>query len=304
MLKFQAYNVETLLHSGFKSSAEPEIEWLRKCELSEEDFIDLKRLCDILGITFLATPESLEWATFLAEIGVPAFKISSLNIDNYRLLEHIARFDKPIILSTGMAYIDEIYPALEKFGNCKYALLHCVSQYPADFNSVNLKAIKALKKAFSCPVGFSDHTVAGYASMHAIPAGADIIEVHITYDSAAKGPDHNFSLSMDILKDYVFMLRSIERMLGNGIKAPHESEIAGGYVQQKRRCCVAYKDIKVGEEFLPGSITCLCPGDEGVVSAAEYQKLTGGSYIALEDIKKGTPIYKKAVGRKQCPRKF
>lgn len=297
-VKFQAYNVETLLHTTFSSDVEPEIEWLKKCELSEGDFKGLKSLCDSLGIIFLATPESIGWVDVLHRLKVSAFKVSSLNIDNFHMLKHIDSFWKPVILSTGMSSLGEVQRATSYLTNCDYALLHCVSQYPASFESVNLNAIRKMKEYFQCPIGFSDHTQGAIASIGASFVGADIIEVHITHNCKAEGPDHAFSLSADMLSPFVSTVRFSEIMLGSGIKEPHIDELKGGYKEQKRRCCVANTDISKGEAISQDTITCLCPGDVETVSAAEYYELTNGTYLALRDIKKGMPIFRQWVGRR------
>lgn len=295
-VKFQAYHTEHLLHTYSKSGAEPDLEWLRKCELQPIELIDLKNFCDMIGITFLCTPESEQWVDVLAHsVHVPAFKVSSLNINNYKLLDKIAKKALPVILSTGMSTMDEVAVAI---GDLTYlarniALLHCVSQYPAKINSLNLRAMSSMREYFGVPVGFSDHTMKGVGAKLAACAGAELLEFHITLDNDMEGPDHKFSLNPEQLKCMTTSLWEIQTALGSGTKQPHASE--GDYVWQKRRCCVARRDIQRYEIITEDHIICLCPGHEDYISAGEFYHLTSGYYEATRFIKKGTPIFNSSV---------
>lgn len=302
-VKFQAYHTDHLLHYYSESGAEPEVGWLRQCELQPIDFIGLKIFCDNLGITFLATPESETWCDVLEHtLDVPAYKVSSLNITNYRMLDKIAEYEKPVILSTGMSYMEEVEAAANCVFTCDFAFLHCVSQYPASLDGLNLRAMDDMRRKFRVPVGFSDHTKNGVGTKLAVAAGAEIVEFHITLDHSMPGPDHVFSLDPKQLKSTMSHIAIIQKAMGNGLKRPHENEYQAGYRDQKRRCCVAVRDISIGQVISEDDIICLCPGDKKYVSAAEFYRLTCGSYIALRDIEKGTPIHKEYVGRKSCPR--
>lgn len=294
-VKFQAYHTEHLLHTYSKSGAEPETEWLKKCELQPIDFIRLRQLCDSIGITFLCTPESDQWVDVLAHrVHVPAFKISSLNINNYRMLYKIRSKKLPVILSTGMSYQKEVASAVDILGD-DIALLHCVSQYPARVDSLNLKVMDSMRRQFGVPVGFSDHTVGGVGAKLAACAGAEILEFHITLDNSMRGPDHKFSLNPEQLKKMTIALWEIQKALGDGVKRPHVSE--GSYVWMKRRCCVAANTIQRGKILQARDIICLAPGVEGAMPASDIYKLTGGSYVANVEIPKGRPIFVDEVRR-------
>jgi sialic acid synthase SpsE len=296
-VKFQAYHTEHLLHTYSESGAEPNLEWLKRCELRPVDFIDLKIFCDNIGITFLCTPESEQWVDVLYHsVHVPAFKVSSLNINNYRLLDKIAEKNLPVILSTGMSYMAEISGAFETLiDRCDVALMHCVSQYPAQCSTTNLRAMASMREKFGVPVGFSDHTGYGIGAKVAAAAGAELLEFHITLDNNMEGPDHSFSLDPEELISVMNQIILIQEMLGNGVKRPHRDELAGGYLSEKRRCCVAAKDIKRYEIITEDHIICLCPGHEDCVSAGEFYQLTSGFYEATDFINKGTPIFKDFV---------
>ncbi len=232
-------------------------------------------------------------------VHVPAFKVSSLNINNYRMLYKIAEKKLPVILSTGMSYGEEVATAVDIFGE-DIALLHCVSQYPARIDSLNLMAMDTMRRQFGVPVGFSDHTVGGVGAKLAACAGAEILEFHITLDNDMKGPDHKFSLNPEQLRKMTVALWEIQKARGDGIKQPHSSE--GAYLWQKRRCCVAANDIECGAVITDDDIICLAPGVNGAVLAPEIYKITGGSYIAAVEIPKGRPIFKDEIRRKQCLR--
>lgn len=301
-VKFQGYHTEHLLHKYSESGAEPDIEWLKKCELQPVDFMELKNLCDTLGITFLCTPENEVWVDVLAHsIQVPAFKVSSLNINNYRMLDKIAEKELPVILSTGMSYMDEVDSAMSCFLACDVALLHCVSQYPASVEALNISAMHTMKKKFRCPVGFSDHTKHGIGTKIAVAAGAELVEFHITLDHNLEGPDHAFSLTPTELNKIMTAIYQLRTSLGDGVKQPHKIE--GDYVWMKRRCCVAAHTIYRGETIQPQDIICLAPGVNGAIAASEIYKLTSGLYMVAVEVPKGKPILKTDIMRVQCPRK-
>jgi len=182
-VKFQTFITKELLTKDAKKALyqktkeSTQFEMIKKLELSFEDFIELKKYCDNKGIEFLSTPFDLQSARFLNELGMKIFKIPSGEITNYLLLREIAKFKKPIILSTGMSNIDEIKEALDvliRFGAKKeqITILHCNSEYPTPFNDVNLKAMLTIKEKFGTNIGYSDHTLGIEVSIAAVAMGA------------------------------------------------------------------------------------------------------------------------------------
>ena len=201
------------------SKKESQFEMLKKLELSFENFRELKIYCDAKGIMFLSTPFDQKSIDFLDELGVPAFKIASGEINNYPLLNYVAAKRKPIILSTGMSTLAEVERAVEllfRTHHSKVALLHCTSDYPAKIEDVNLKAMRTLYQAFYLPVGLSDHTPGIEVALAAVAMGASIIEKHFTTDKSLAGPDHKASLRPLELKALVKAIRNIEKALGSG----------------------------------------------------------------------------------------
>jgi sialic acid synthase SpsE len=186
---------------------------LKKYELSYESFLKIKKYCDKKKIIFLSTPFDIKSADFLRNL-VPAFKISSGDNDNYLLLEHITKFNKPIILSLGMTNHKEIYKILKdiRLNKSKLALLHCISEYPTLLKDSQLGVINELKKTGHI-IGFSDHTIGYEASLGAICLGAKIIEKHITLNNNMIGPDHKASLNVKHLRDFIDKIRTMENLV-------------------------------------------------------------------------------------------
>lgn len=194
---------------------------LKKLELSEAEFRELSSYCGKKKIIFLSTPFDSQSAEFLYKLGVPAFKISSGDLTNVPLLKQIAKYDRPIILSTGMSSIKEIGNAVKvinSVGNKELILLHCTSSYPADIGDVNLRAMDTLRDKFGTLVGYSDHTEGIEISIVACARGARIIEKHFTLNKSLRGPDHAASIEPEEFKTMVSSIRRVEISLGSGLK--------------------------------------------------------------------------------------
>jgi N,N'-diacetyllegionaminate synthase len=256
-IKFQTFKTEKLV-TGYADMAEyqkknigssdSQFNMLKKLELSYESFIELKEYCKHKEIMFLSTPFDFESADFLKSIGMKAFKISSADLTNIPLLKHIAKFNKPIILSSGMATLSEIEEALNaiySLGNKEVAVLHCTSNYPAKLQSINLNAMNTIKNAFKIVSGYSDHTKGITVPIAAAAMGGNIIEKHFTLDKTMEGPDHKASLSPQELKDMVVAIRDVEMALGTGIKMYNISE--EDTMRAARKSIVVARDIKAGE---------------------------------------------------------
>jgi sialic acid synthase SpsE len=184
----------------------------------------------------------------LESVNVPFYKVASYEITHYPLLTKIAKTGKPIILSTGNSSLEDIERAVNTLGEngCKnYALLHCVSQYPAKYEDINLCCMNTLGTAFNCVVGFSDHTTDFMSSVLAVSLGASIIEKHITLNKNYPGPDHPYSLEPDELKQFVQAIKNTELILGSSVKQVRKSEEENHLLA--RRSIIAASDIKKGE---------------------------------------------------------
>ncbi len=225
-----------------------QLKMLKQLELDFKSFEILKKYADRKGIMFLSTPFDYESAQFLKKLGVPLFKISSGDLTNLPFLELIAKYKKPLILSTGMSTLLEVQEAvaiITKF-NKKLILLHCVSNYPASFKTVNLRVLQTLKEKTQLVIGYSDHTLGIEIPIASVAFGAKVIEKHFTLDKELKGPDHKASLNPEELKNMVKAIRHVELSLGDGIKRPIQTELE---VMK-----VVRKSLIARHELVPGTI--------------------------------------------------
>ena len=242
-------------------AAESQYDMLRQLELSPEAHKELMAYCQRQGILFMSTPFDEESADFLADLGVAVFKIPSGEITNLPFLDHVAHKGKPMIVSTGMAYLGEVEAAvhiIEQAGNRSFVLLHCVSIYPADPADANLRAMQTMATAFGVPVGYSDHTPGIEVALAAVALGACVIEKHFTLDRSLPGPDHRASLEPDELTALVRGIRTVEAALGHGRREPAASEANTAAVA--RRSLVAAKDISAGTVLTEEMIAIKRPG--------------------------------------------
>ncbi|OGE76837.1 MAG: hypothetical protein A3C85_03970 [Candidatus Doudnabacteria bacterium RIFCSPHIGHO2_02_FULL_48_21] len=212
-IKFQTYTAEKRAKAD-----SPIFAGLKQRELSYDQQRKIKEYADQKGLMFFSTPFDPEAAEFLQSLEVPLMKIASFDIVNKVLLEAVAKTGTPTIISRGMASREEIDTAVkifEKYGT-EYAILHCVSSYPAPKEEVNLNIINSLLQNYSCPVGYSDHTLGAEACVYAVALGARIIEKHFTTDKTRSGADHSMSADGGDIKELVEKIRQLETMLGNG----------------------------------------------------------------------------------------
>jgi len=189
-------------------------------------------------------------------------------------LRHIARKNRPILLSTGMSFLSEVEEAvhtLQDHGARDIVLLHCVSSYPAPPEALNLRSIPTLREHFHLPVGFSDHSQGTLFSLIAAALGARVLERHFTLDRNAAGPDHKASLDPDDLRALITSLGCVEASLGDGNKRPSRAEEQGR--QLNRRSIVTAADIRARETIHPWMLTCKRPA--GGLHPCEVDKVIG-----------------------------
>jgi len=213
-------------------------------------------------------------ARFLIDLGVGIFKIASIDCNHLPLIRQIAKFNKPMIFSTGMARIDEIdstMKTLAKLGNKKIALLHCVSCYPPRNEIINLNNIQMLKERYDCIVGFSDHSISNAFSVAAVGLGARIIEKHITLNRKTKGPDHPFALEPKDMIALVESIRSVEKALGRKERILSTDELAAR--KMIRRSIVAKADIKKSEPITIENVKFARPGTG--ISPNDFKNIEG-----------------------------
>lgn len=261
-VKFQSFKTENLVIP----SNESQFKMLKRLELSKDDHKELAVRCASRGIIFMSSPFDEESVDFLDKLGMGIFKIASGEITNKPLIQHIAGKKKPIMLSTGMSWMEEVEKAVGWIREAWQGLsdmlgptlLHCVSNYPAAPEDVNLTAIKTLKSAFGLPVGYSDHTQGIEIPIAAAAIGSCIIEKHFTLDRDARGPDHTSSLEVHELAAMVAAIRNVEKALGDGVKKPSAGE--GNTRNIARKSLVATRDIRVGDVINRGDVAIKRPG--------------------------------------------
>jgi len=234
----------------------------QRLELSEKDCQELAGYCRTKRITFLASAWDIRSADFVDSLGVPAFKTASADLTNLPLLEHVAKKNKPMIVSTGMSTLEEVSEAMQviRQHNEQVILLHCVSNYPCEASEVNLRVMETLRKKFNVLVGYSGHEKSGWAvTLAAIALGAVMIERHFTLDRTLPGPDHAASLEPLGLLQLVGGIRIVQAAIGSGEKQISEAEIQSR--KKLAKTIVARCDIEQGATILPEMLTVKGPGD-------------------------------------------
>ena len=275
VVKFQTFKAEKLVSSSakkaeyqqnnFAESDDSQFNMLKKLELPFEWHQDLIDYAKSLEIQFASTGFDEESVDFLESLGQSFFKIPSGEITNLPYLEHIASKNKPIILSTGMADMNEISDAIDALLNSGLSknhitVLHCNTEYPTPMEDVNLMAMLQIRNDLGVKVGYSDHTLGIEVPIAATALGATVIEKHFTLDRKLPGPDHSASLEPNELKAMVQAIRNIEKALsGSGIKSPSNSETKNIIVA--RKSLVLTKDLASGTAITKHDLEIKRPGN-------------------------------------------
>jgi N-acetylneuraminate synthase len=287
IVKFQCHvpELEMLPNNIIPSNANETI-WamMKRCSFSEDDEICLKAYTEKRGMEYLSTPFSREAADRLERIGVSRFKIGSGELNNYPLIKHIVGFNKMIILSTGMNDFPAIDKAVDIIGDQLYAVLHCVSEYPAPYEHVNLPRMLELKERYHVKVGLSDHSIGIYTALAAVALGAEVVEKHFTSDKSWPGADIPISILPDELRQLVEGAGAIRSALGNGEPIHNDGE--SRTAEFAFASVVSITDIRAGMTFTSDNIWVKRPG--GGIPAAEYESILGR--VATCDIPKDVQL--------------
>jgi N,N'-diacetyllegionaminate synthase len=271
-VKFQTFSADRLVTAAARKAAyqsrntgsdDSQHAMLRGLELTldmHHMLIEHARTC---GIRFLSTGFDIESVDLLLGLGIDLLKIPSGEITNLPYLRHVGAAGREVILSTGMATLDEVEAALNALEGAgtprsRITVLHCTTEYPAPMADVNLRAMLAMRDAFGVRTGYSDHTLGIEIALGAVALGATVVEKHFTLDRNLPGPDHAASLEPDDLKAMVAGIRNIERALGDGVKRPSAAEIANRAAA--RKSLVAARDIRAGEVFTEANVAVKRPG--------------------------------------------
>jgi N,N'-diacetyllegionaminate synthase len=274
-VKFQTFKANRLVSPSAKKAKyqtendtendDSQLSMLKKLELSDADHKELISYCNSKKIKFFSTAFDLEGIHYLSSLKFDMLKIPSGELTNFPYLKAIAQTGLPVILSTGMANLDEIEKAinvLSSYGTKKSDLtvLHCNTDYPTPMTDVNLKAMLTIKEKFNVSIGYSDHTLGIEVPVAAVALGAKVIEKHFTLDRNLKGPDHRASLEPNELKYMVNCIRNIENAIsGNGIKEPSKSEKRN--IDIVRKSIHSSRYLKSGTVITESDIISLRPGD-------------------------------------------
>lgn len=278
-VKFQSHVVEDEMAPVAKKvvpghTTESIWDIMKRCAFSEEQERELKKYVESKGMIYLCTPFSRAAADRLMRMKVSAIKIGSGECNNYPLLEHIAKYGKPVVLSTGMNNLDSIAQAVKIFKKHKtpVALLHCTSMYPTPYDKVRLGAINDLKKKFpGTVVGSSDHSLGNWTSFAAIALDAAIIEKHFTSDKSWPGPDIAISINPAELKELIDGTKAIREAMGGKKNILKEEKDVINFAYA---CVVTIKPVKKGEKFSAKNIWVKRPGS-GEIKAKDYKGLIG-----------------------------
>jgi sialic acid synthase SpsE len=253
------------------SKKETVFDLMKKCELTLKQHKKLKKYCEKKKIIFLSTPFSIQAADLLKKISVKAIKIGSGECNNLPLIEHVAKFKKPTIISTGMnslASITKTFNFAKKINN-KIILMHCISMYPAPSSKSMLDTIPVFKKIFKCPVGFSDHSDDIYLAVAAVALGANIIEKHFTVSKKWSGPDIKLSITPDKFKKMVEVCNEVHSSKGIRNKILKEEIPVTNFAFAS---VVTLKKIKKNEKFSKKNIWVKRPGT-GKIPAKDLDKI-------------------------------
>ena len=277
-IKFQTFTAEKLVRPGAEKAeyqkretgAGDQFDMLKKLEMSEALHRRLIQHCNEAGIEFMSTPFDEEAADFLVALGMKRIKVPSGEITNHPFLAYLAAKNVPMIISTGMANLQEVQEAVEVVRAERQRLgyqgaldefltiLHCTSNYPAAVDDVNLRAMQTIYRETALPVGYSDHTAGTLVSVAAVAMGATTIEKHFTVDRNLPGPDHKASLEPGELAAMIQQIRDVERALGSDKKEPMASELPVRALV--RRSLTTVRPVTQGQTLTRDDVALLRPG--------------------------------------------
>lgn len=266
-VKFQTFVSEDLVTENAKTAKYQEnntnensqLEMLKKLELSFDDFHELKRYAEDCGVIFLSSPFDFKSVDLLEKLNVSLYKLGSGELTNFELIDYVLKTNKPIILSTGMATLDEIKETYNHIKNKdNLVILHCITGYPTSFEEANLNFIKTLQNELDVPIGFSDHSPGIELPIAAVALGACVVEKHFTLDKTLEGPDHKASLNPDEFRAMVSAIRNVEVAMGDGVRrfSKNEKEIK----QVARKSIVLNENVKKGSVLKREMLSIKRPG--------------------------------------------
>jgi N,N'-diacetyllegionaminate synthase len=296
-VKFQTFRAEDLVVPGAPTAAyqarqtgqQDQFAMLQRLELTQDQHEVIKAHCDAIGVEFFSTPFSAGAVDMLVRLGVRRLKLSSGELTHRALVERAAAAGLPLLVSTGMATMDEIREALGWIATARgrldgVTLLHCTSAYPAPDGELNLEAIRSMSRDLGVAIGYSDHSLGIEAALAAVAVGAAVIEKHLTLDRGLPGPDHSASLEPGEFTRMVAGIRRVSAMLGDGVKVPTAQERDTARVA--RRSIAAAVDIPAGVAIKESMLVCRRPATG--IAPREWPRVIGR--VTLAHIAAGTVL--------------
>lgn len=304
LVKFQTYKTENLV-SDNAPKADYQVKntntkgtqfgMLKKLELGIKEHYKLLDYCQARGVVFLSSAFDLASLEFLNKLSLPIFKIPSGEITNYPYLSAVAALGKPVILSTGMATMDEVEASVQVLlenglEKNMITVLHCNTEYPTPYKDVNLLAMKTLSETLQLAVGYSDHTLGSEVAIASVALGAVVIEKHFTLDQNLSGPDHKASMEPKDFKKMVQAIRNIEKAIsGSGEKIPSTSEVKN--IPIARKSVFLTQDLSTGTVLKDHHLIPLRPGTgispmrwNDIIGKSINKTLNKGHQLAWEDL--------------------
>ena len=287
-VKFQTFKADQLVNKSAKKASyqksntgndDSQYSMLKKLELSESDHFTLIEYCKIKNVKFLSTAFDFDSIEFLKD-KIDFYKIPSGEITNLPYLEKVAKLNLDIVMSTGMANLNEVKAAFNVLVNNgitkdRITVLHCNTEYPTPMDDVNLRAMLTIQNELGVDIGYSDHTLGIEVPIAAVALGAKVIEKHFTLDRNLEGPDHKASLEPNELIAMVNGIRNIEKALGHSIKEPSKSEQKNIVIA--RKSIVAITPIKKGEILNTSNLSVKRPGNG--ISPMKWHDIIGTKAI-------------------------
>ncbi len=302
-VKFQCFAADKIvstkgfenLKTGFQAAwKKPVYEVYKDAEFPRKWHQELSSYAKNQGMHFLSAPYDKDAADELERTGVPAYKIGSGDITWLEHIAYVARKGKPVIIACGASTLGEVDAAIQAIratGNDDIILLQCVTNYPSQFHSANIRAMKAMGKQFDVLVGYSDHTTGGAVPLGAVALGGCVIEKHFTDDKTREGPDHPYAMNPQEFREMCAQIRALEQAMGSPHKRVYDEE--NETVVLQRRCLRAACNIRAGETMTPDMISVLRPAPRNALPPCQRETIIGkktkkhifeGSEIRREDV--------------------
>lgn len=255
-IKFQTFKAEQIVTKNSPKAkyqlavtdrGESQYDMLKKLELNSNVYEEIIELCKVNEIDFLSTPYNIEDIEFLEKFNVSSYKVASGQLTELPFLRYLARKNKRMYISTGMATLADVFLAVEAIrdeGNNDIVVLQCTTNYPSRIEDANILAMNSIKEACNVSVGYSDHVPSNYACYTAVALGAEVIEKHFTLDKSMEGPDHSSSLDPEGFRELIEGIRNIELALGSKVKRPSKIELENS--KEMKRGMVVLEDLAKG----------------------------------------------------------